>query len=125
VASNAEWATLTNYLINNGYGYQGSGTDIGKSMAATSGWGIDVTPGFIGNDQASNNASGFSALPGGVRWDTNGTFVDIGLGGYWWCSSINTTKEAWLWYMANSSELVYNWSNTFRNGFSVRCIKDN
>ena len=36
-------------------------------MAATSGWTSNSTPGTIGNDQATNNSSGFAALPGGVR----------------------------------------------------------
>ena len=35
--SDAEWTILTDYLTNKGYGYGGSGSDIGKSMAATSG----------------------------------------------------------------------------------------
>ncbi|OQY02885.1 MAG: hypothetical protein B6I20_06115, partial [Bacteroidetes bacterium 4572_117] len=63
--SDAEWTELTDYLTNNGYGYGGSGNDIAKSLAATSGWGADDTAGNIGNDQSSNNSSGFSALPGG------------------------------------------------------------
>jgi hypothetical protein len=43
----------------------GSGSDIGKSMASTSGWTSWSTAGTIGNNQASNNSSGFTALPGG------------------------------------------------------------
>ena len=30
---------------------------------------------------------GFSALPGGYRYDSDGTFYDAGLYGYWWSSS--------------------------------------
>jgi hypothetical protein len=36
-------------------------------MAATSGWVADELPGSVGNDQKSNNRSGFTALPGGAR----------------------------------------------------------
>jgi uncharacterized protein (TIGR02145 family) len=32
VPSYAEWTTLTDYLTNNGYGYEGTGGDIAKSM---------------------------------------------------------------------------------------------
>ena len=42
--SDAEWATLTAFLTDNGYGYEGSGTDIGKSIAATSEWILDPSP---------------------------------------------------------------------------------
>lgn len=65
--SSEEWTTLTNYLTNNGYGYGGSGDDIAKSMASSSGWEISSSPGKIGNDQATNNSSGFNGFPGGIR----------------------------------------------------------
>ena len=65
---NAEWTTLKDYLINNGYGYGGDGDDIAKSMAATKLWNTDPTAGNVGNDLASNNSSGFTALPGGNRY---------------------------------------------------------
>ena len=46
VPTDAEWTTLTDYLIKNGYGYGDGykGMDIAKSMAATSGWVADETP---------------------------------------------------------------------------------
>ncbi|MCK7526670.1 MAG: fibrobacter succinogenes major paralogous domain-containing protein [Ignavibacteriales bacterium] len=59
VPSDAEWTILTNYLTNNEFGYEGSGSDIAKAMATTSGWSPDVTAGNAGNDQASNSSGGF------------------------------------------------------------------
>jgi uncharacterized protein (TIGR02145 family) len=38
VPSDAEWDVLYNYLTNNGYGYQGSSSDVAKSMAAKTNW---------------------------------------------------------------------------------------
>jgi uncharacterized protein (TIGR02145 family) len=35
VLTDAEWTTLTDYLINNGYGYKDRASEITKSMAAT------------------------------------------------------------------------------------------
>ena len=50
-------------------------------MAATSGWEPSGSAGTVGNDQKSNNRSGFTALPGGYKaWPsyralgTNATF---------------------------------------------------
>jgi uncharacterized protein (TIGR02145 family) len=123
VPTDAEWTTLTDYLINNGYGYQGSGPDIAKSMSAKSGWNTFPTAGTVGNDQASNNGSGFTALPGGGRF-TSGVFYDVGNSGYWWSSTEASTTSAW------SRGINYNGSACGRgyydmdDGISVRCVKD-
>jgi len=66
VPSDAEWTILSDYLINNGFGFDGSGHDIAKSMAATSGWDTFTDVGATGNNQASNNSSGFYS-PSGWR----------------------------------------------------------
>jgi uncharacterized protein (TIGR02145 family) len=70
VPTNAEWDTLQNYLIANGYNWDGTttGNKIAKSMAAQTDWKTDTNPGATGNDLFKNNKSGFSALPGGWRF---------------------------------------------------------
>ena len=125
VPSDDEWTVLINYLINNGYGYQGSGDDIAKSMAATSGWigsGPEGTPGI---NQASNNSSGFTALPGGYRF-FNGTFYYTGCFGYWWSASVNVDTYAWIRNMVcNISTVLRDGTNSsMKNGYSVRCVHD-
>ncbi len=124
VPSNAEWITLTDYLTNNGYGYGGSRYKIAKSMAYTSGWVSDgVTAGNLGNDQASNNSSGFSALPSGFRISTSFSFA--GRGCYWWSATEESTTLAWqgcaLWYNSGFIDIGY---LDKQDGFSVRCLKD-
>ena len=126
VPTDAEWTILTDYLTNNGYGYQGSGSDIGKSMAATSGWRVDPTAGNVGNDQASNNSSGFTALPGGSRW-SNGTFHYIGDDGYWFTSTELPVGYAWGRFMNFYSNSVNRRSGAIGGGGSgdtVRCLRD-
>jgi uncharacterized protein (TIGR02145 family) len=122
VTSDAEWMTLTDYLTNNGYGYGGSGSDIAKSLAATSGWTIDETAGTVGNDQASNNSSGFTALPSGSR-SYDGTFGDVGFG-IWWSSTEYSTTSACNRYIYYNNSSVHGNDNSKRTGFSVRCVKD-
>ncbi|MCX6224867.1 MAG: hypothetical protein NTV01_09000 [Bacteroidia bacterium] len=84
--SDAEWTSLTDYLTNNGYGYEGSGSDIGRSMASSSGWNYSSVAGTIGNDQSGNNRSGFSGLPGGTRY-YDGGFRSLGDAAVFWSST--------------------------------------
>lgn len=125
VPSDAEWTTLADYLANNGYGFQGSGTDIGKSMADTSGWTISTSTGMVGNDQSSNNSSGFTALPSGAR-DYGGPFQYIGNDAFWWSSTESSLTSAWYRDMdyGNSGLGRGSYALNKYNGFSVRCVKD-
>jgi uncharacterized protein (TIGR02145 family) len=124
VPSDAEWTTLTDYLTNNGYGYGGSGEDIAKSMAATSGWTTDPTAGNVGNNQTSNNSSGFTALPSGNRV-FDGTYYYVGSNAYWWSSSEYYTTYAYNRDMYYDYSSVGSYSNSKLHGFSVRCLRDN
>ena len=128
IPSDAEWTTLTNYLINNGHGYEGSGDDIGKSMAAISLWAYNSTPGNVGNDLATNNKSGFSALPSGYRSNddkVDGIFVTLNWICSWWSSTDLTDKLAWQRIMQNQfNNVTKSYIGGKRNGISVRCIRD-
>jgi len=123
VSNDAEWTTLTDYLTNNGYGYQGSGDDIAKSMAATSGWKIYGILGTVGNDQASNNSSGFTALPSGSR-SFSGTYDLLEYYTYWWSSSEFSAEGGYYRSMFYNYAVVDRVPTYKRCGFSVRCIKD-
>lgn len=122
--SDAEWEELRDYLINNGYGYEGSGNDIGKSMAATSGWSFSSTVGTVGNDQASNNSSGFTALPGGVRGSNTGHFFSVFNSGYWWSSSEVDEEISFGNNINHFLEFSSRSTGNKSLGKSVRCIMD-
>ena len=122
VPTDGEWTILTDFLTNNGYGYQGSGNDIGKSMANTSGWTTYATAGKVGNDQASNNTSGFTAISSGFR--SYAPFSIIGYFGNWWSTSENFPLNAFARYMNhNNNGVSRNYSNE-RSGISVRCLQN-
>ena len=123
VPTDTEWTTLTDYLTNNGYGYEGSGDDIAKSLAATTNWNSSPYSGHPGNDPASNNSSGFSGLPGGYRY-SSGYFTNIGDGGDWWSSTENSASYAWYRYLYYSSTYVGRYYDGKGTGFSVRCLRD-
>ncbi len=126
IPTDAEWKILTDYLANNGYSYQGSGTDIAKSMATTSGWSPVVTPGTVGNDQASNNSSGFNGIPGGYR-STSSLISGAGLVTDWWTSTTYVTNPANAWSLLLSYSFatpIYDNTETKGEGQSVRCVKN-
>jgi uncharacterized protein (TIGR02145 family) len=121
--NDTEWTTLTDFLTNNYYGFDGSGSDIGKSMASTSGWTLSPTAGTVGNDQGINNSSGFSALPGGYR-NLSGAFSSLGTHAYFWSVSNSGTLNAFTRYLIYTSSGVIHNNHDISYGFSVRCMRD-
>jgi len=106
IPSDAEWTELTDFL---------GGEDVaGTKMKSKSGWEED------GN---GTNESGFSGLPGGIRYD-DGSFNDIGYNGFWWSSTENLTTYAWYRYLYYNFGGVRRGDNGKRDGFSVRCLRD-
>jgi uncharacterized protein (TIGR02145 family) len=118
---------MENYLIANGYNYDGTttGNKIAKALAAATSWTPSSITGVVGNTDypAKRNATGFTALPGGYRYN-GGTFADVGRDCDWWSATEFGATSAWHRGMSYAS------SNVFRNiyykeyGFSVRCLKD-
>jgi len=126
VATDTEWNTLENYLIENGYNYDGStsGDNYAKSLAATTDWATDSGTGTVGNDLTKNNRSGFSALPGGFRDGDDGSFTYVGGNVLWWSSTESKTGSAWnggMFYARTSVHWNY---NNMQWGFYVRCVRD-
>jgi len=64
VPSDEEWTTLEEYLIANGYNYDGTttGNKIAKSMASNDEWSFGGI-GSPGENESTNNSSGFNAKP--------------------------------------------------------------
>ena len=125
VPTDAEWTTLEEYLIANGYNYDGttSGNKIAKAMASTTGWTSSTIDGAIGNNQSLNNSTGFNAIPEGYRADT-GSFTGEGPITIFWSSTQNSTNNAWGRYM-NNSYIELNRSNYNKQlGVSVRFVRD-
>ena len=132
VPTDAEWTTLENYLIANGYNYDSTttGNKIAKAMASTTGW-ISSTICDAGepcNDQSLNNSSGFNAFPEGYRSSHGSSFGSEGYDAVFWSSTeINANYAAWFRNLSNF-RINLDRSNDFyykRNGNSVRLVKDN
>jgi uncharacterized protein (TIGR02145 family) len=123
--TDAEWTALENYLIANGYNYDGTktGNKIAKSLAATTNWSADSDIGTIGNNLSLNNKSGFSALPGGGR-DRGGLFEEVGEHGSWWSYTEYDSSNAWGRGFGYDDVLVKRGPGSKSFGASVRCIRD-
>ena len=109
VPSDAEWTTLTTFLG----GESVSGGQLKET--GTSHW--------LSPNTSAANATGFTALPGGYRYLV-GDFYSIGITGYWWSSSENSSTYGWYRYMGSDYSNVHRYSYFKLDGFSVRCLRD-
>ena len=123
--SDAEWTTLENHLITNGYNYDGTTTEnkIAKAMASTTGWNTSTNTGAIGNDQSLNNDSEFNAVPEGYRF-FNGSFLDEGSFAIFWSSTGSDTINAWYRNLNKNYSSLNRLIDGKRGGFSVRFVRD-
>lgn len=73
----------------------------------------------------ATNASGFSALPGGIRY-ANGEFNYLGKRADFWSSSPNVPYNDGLYlYNMHHDDAIIGVGSTLKNSaFSVRCVKD-
>ena len=108
VPSDAEWTTLTTYL---------GGVSFAGGKLKETGLTHWASPNF-----EATNESGFTGLPGGLRY-TDDSFVECGLFGGWWSSSKTSATTVWC------VGVDYRYTNVFQSpyvkqcGFSVRCLK--
>ncbi|KAA3617882.1 MAG: hypothetical protein D8M58_04120 [Calditrichaeota bacterium] len=91
------------------------GTDEGSKLKSESGW---------YNNGNSTNLSGFSALPGGYRNYSSGSFSFLSNDGLWWSSTEFYSYYVWSRDLHYNHSDVHRGGNDVRSGFSVRCVRD-
>lgn len=107
VATDNDWQILVDYV---------GGSDIaGTKLKSTSGWYSD------GN---GTNDYGFTALPGGYRY-YDGTFANMSNNGLWWSSTEYDATDAWYRGTGYAGTHVGRGYGNKKNGFSIRCVRDN
>ena len=93
------------------------GTDQGDQLKATSGWYFNSF--WDGN---GTDSSGFSAMPGGIRY-SHGAYGTGGASSWLW--SVNGSfQSAWYRRLSDTESGVFRDNTNPFNGFSVRCLKD-
>jgi uncharacterized protein (TIGR02145 family) len=126
VPTDADWTALENYLIANGYNYDGTttGNKIAKSMAAGywNSWTVTVA---VGNNLSANNKSGFSAFSCGYRQD-GGAFAARSYNANWWTTSEypSNSNTALQRYLSYSESIVTRSYPDKKHGLSVRLVRD-
>lgn len=106
----SEWTTLKTFL--------GVDTLIGGLLKET---------GLLHWDSLNtggSNATGFTAIPGGMRYIGNGNYQDKGHFGYFWAGNDYSASFAYSYSLAYNSTKITSGGNNKGNGFSVRCVKD-
>lgn len=112
VPNETDWATLETCLSN-------SSVEGGKLKVS----GITT---WRSPNTGANNSSGWSALPGGLRYDNGTLSYTINENGYWWSASASGNDI----YTAFYRKLYYQYNyvstdKTIKNyGLSVRCLRD-
>ncbi|MFC1553348.1 fibrobacter succinogenes major paralogous domain-containing protein [candidate division KSB1 bacterium] len=96
----------------------GRGTNEGGKLKETG------TAHWLTPNTGTTNKSGFSALHGGSRDATNGSFGNMGQCADFWSSSESSSDGAWGRRLISSSAGISRSSMYKKNGFSVRCVRD-
>jgi uncharacterized protein (TIGR02145 family) len=113
VPSDGEWTTLENN--------QWGSSVAGGALKSTT---TQPTPGgWNPPNTGATNSSGFTALPGGIRY-YNGDFYDMSNFGFWWSSSVLSGSNAWYRTLTNYGSLLNRDYFGRTDGYSVRCLKD-
>lgn len=136
IPSDEEWTQFERYIAENGYAYddtQYDGTEsdeearskIAKAITTNWGWTSDVVTGAVGNTDMpeKQNDSKFNGVPAGYR-GVNGPILGIGNLFHWWSSTAYSETHAWYRYYNYSLAYVYRSKHYVKQGFSVRCVKD-
>jgi uncharacterized protein (TIGR02145 family) len=109
VPSGTEWTTLIDYLG-------------GESVAGGKLKDLGTTYWSYPNTGATNE-TGFTALPGGIRFQT-GDFSSLRYTGLWWNTPAYPNLFMGYRFISNERGRIYEDSYYMTNGLSIRCIKD-
>ena len=125
VPTDAEWTTLEEHLIANGYNYDGTttGNKIAKSMSSTSGWLNSTNAGAPGNNQILNNSSNFNVLPHGYR-NLNGVFYEESYDGIVWSVTVDDPTHSWNRIIYSDQNSVIRNNGYSKSGSSVRFVQN-
>ncbi len=109
IPSQAEWNTLITYLG-------------GSSIAGGKLKEIGITNWLTPNTGATNS-SNFTALPANKR-GSDGIFTISGESAFFWTSTLSTTTRGFYKNIDYNQEGINEGNHSFRNGLSIRCIKN-
>lgn len=107
--SDAEWELMVNYL---------GGSVIAGGELKEAGLSHWERP-----NAGATNASGFTALPSGYKYESN-DFFGLTMYSYWWTADEKNAEKAWGRSLEYNKEKISRIGSDKRMGFSVRCVKN-
>jgi uncharacterized protein (TIGR02145 family) len=125
VPTDAEWSQLISHIDPSADPTEWSESEIAGSKLKSTRTAPDAHPRWESSNTVATDEYGFSALPGGSRYDVSGRFYDVGGYGFWWSSTEDGASYAWFRYMHFGNEYVARSNYSKKLGLSVRCIRDN
>ncbi|MDD2345088.1 MAG: FISUMP domain-containing protein [Bacteroidales bacterium] len=129
VPADTLWTVLENYLMYNGFSYDGQITSnkVAKSLASTKNWNYYNGTGAVGNTDYPNwrNKTGFSAQPAGSRSYNSGVFSNSGASANWWTSTEYLTSGGRYVNLNRMNAHIYRHYYDKTGGYSIRCVKLN
>ena len=123
VPSNGEWTQLEQYVSSqSNYRCSNNSSYIAKALASTTGWNSSTNQCAVGNTPASNNATGFGAVPAGGHYSSSFNFS--GDDANFWSATESNSSYAYFRYLDYGTAIVVSGSYLKSNGVSVRCLRD-
>jgi len=107
--SNKEWTILTTFL---------GGFIVAGGKMKEQGLAHWQAPNTL-----ATNESGFSGLPGGIRY-SDGSFLNITKVSYWWSSDKFSADDSWYRYLDHKNGYFSSFDFDIKDGLSIRCIRD-
>jgi len=98
-------------------------TCLGGELVAGGALKVSGTTTWTTPNAGATNSSGWAGLPGGYR-NFDGSFFNVGIRGYWWSSTENTSADAWYYYLNYFVAHFSRQGNSKQVGFSVRCLRN-
>jgi len=116
VPTDDEWTILSDYL---------GGSDIagGKLKECTEG-SCPESEYWNSPNMGATNESGFTGLPGGCRWASSGSYLYLGVVGFFWSSTEYSNDDAWYRILNCNYSGIGRTIDYKGYGSSVRCVKD-
>lgn len=120
IPSDTEWNDLAIYLDSLADTTAGSFTQsvIAGGMLKATGTTIWQMP-----NADATNLSGFTGLPGGLRYSV-GQSGNLGVAGNWWSSTEYTSSNAWYRNVIHLDGGLVRFNHNKNYGLSVRCVRD-
>jgi uncharacterized protein (TIGR02145 family) len=103
------------------------GINEGAKIKSTWGWDFITWTDKYGN---GTNETGFTALPGGNRYQDISVspaeyiFNGTGYSSSWWTATESTASSAWYRFLINYSDVIYRYNDEKPEAMSVRCVKN-